>query len=73
MNLKAKKYKFIQKLFDVNKTLLRKLENVLRKETEEPQRISLEQYNKEINEAIEDVKNGNFYTHKEVGEHIKQW
>lgn len=36
-------------------------------------RISIEQYNKEIDESIAQIERGEFYTHKEVGERIKQW
>jgi len=73
MDLEARKYEFIQKLFNVNETLFEKLENVISKETKEPQRISLEQYNKEIDEAIEDIENGNFYTQEEARKIASQW
>jgi hypothetical protein len=43
------------------------------KETKEPQRISLYQYNIEIDEAIEDVESGNFYTEKEARKIASQW
>ena len=36
-------------------------------------RISIEQYNKEINDSIEQIEKGEFYSHQEVGERIKQW
>lgn len=73
MNLEARKYEFIQKLFTVNETVLEQLENVLKKSTKKPQRISLEQYNKEIDEAIEDVENGNFYTQEEARKIASKW
>lgn len=73
MDLQTRKYEFIQKLFNVNEVLLEQLENVLKKGTKDPERISLEQYNKEIDEAIAQIEKGEFYTHQEVGEHIKQW
>ena len=37
------------------------------------ERISIEQYNKEIDESIAQIKNGKTYTHEQVGERIKQW
>lgn len=37
------------------------------------QRISIEQYNKEIDEALEDIKAGRVHTHDEVKEIVKQW
>ncbi len=73
MNLEARKYEFIQKLFTVNETVFEQLENVLNKSTKKPQRISLEQYNKEIDEAIEDVENGNFYTQEEARKIASKW
>jgi len=36
-------------------------------------RISIEEYNKEGYEALERVKNGQFYTHEEVEEMSKEW
>jgi hypothetical protein len=38
-----------------------------------PQRISIEQYNKEIDDAMERVKGGEFYSHEEVVEMSKKW
>ncbi len=73
MDLQARKYEFIQKLFTVNETLFEQLENVLKKGAKEPQRISIEQYNKELDESIAEIERGEFYSHEEVGERIKQW
>ena len=73
MDLETRKYEFIQRLFDVNETLFERLESVLNNGTKEPQRISLEQYNKEIDEAIEDVEKGNVYTQEEARKIANQW
>ena len=35
--------------------------------------ISIEQYNKEINEAMEEIKRGEVYTHEEVVKMSKNW
>ncbi len=35
--------------------------------------ISLEQYNKEIDEAMKEMDEGEFYTHEEVVEASKTW
>ncbi len=35
--------------------------------------ISLEQYNKEIDDAMEEVKNGEVYSHEEVVKMAKKW
>ena len=37
------------------------------------ERISLDQYNKEIDEAIARVEAGDFYTHEEVEKMAKDW
>jgi len=37
------------------------------------ERISIEQYNTEIDESIAQIEEGKTYTHQEVGERIKQW
>jgi hypothetical protein len=37
------------------------------------QRISIEQYNKEIDEAMKEIDAGEFYTHEEVIEMAKKW
>lgn len=36
-------------------------------------RISIQQYNDEIDEAVRDVKNGNYITHEEVIALTKEW
>lgn len=43
------------------------------REKVQPERISTEQYNREIDESIEQIEKGHVHTHQEVGEHIKQW
>lgn len=40
---------------------------------EDNQRISIEQYNKEIDEAVARVEAGEFYTHEEVKNMSKDW
>lgn len=37
------------------------------------ERISIEQYNKEIDASIADIESGNHYTQEEVKEIVKQW
>lgn len=37
------------------------------------ERISIEQYNKEIDASIAQIENGQTYTHQQVGERIKKW
>jgi hypothetical protein len=73
MDLETRKYEFIQRVFSLNENLFEKLESLLKKETKEPKRISIEQYNKEIDEAILQVKNGEFYTQEEVEKMAEKW
>ena len=73
MDLRARKFEFIQKLGDINEAVFEQLENVLKKGLKESERISIEQYNKEIDASIAQIERGEFYTHQEIGERIKQW
>lgn len=74
MDLQARKYKFIQKLFNVNEVLFEQLENVLIKGTKESfERISLEQYNKELDEAEADIEAGNYSSMEEARKIASQW
>jgi len=57
------------KFIEVIKDLLKSR----KKAAQQPERISIEQYNKEIDEALEDIKAGRVHTHQEVKEMIKQW
>ncbi|MDB4289835.1 hypothetical protein OAD49_03100 [Flavobacteriaceae bacterium] len=55
-------------------TLIALFKNMLKYRKKVPsERISIEQYNKEINESIAQIERGEFYTHQEVKERIKQW
>jgi hypothetical protein len=37
------------------------------------ERISIAQYNEEINVSIAQIEKGETYTHQQMGERIKQW
>lgn len=37
------------------------------------ERISIEQYNEELDESIAQIERGELYTHEEMGERIRQW
>lgn len=39
----------------------------------EDDRISKEQYNKELDESIAQIERGETYTHEEMGERIRKW
>ena len=76
MNLQAD-IKWIHKELDEVKdaTLLQAIKNILKYRTKETQseRISIEQYNKEVDEAIARVENGEFYTQEEAEKIMDKW
>ncbi len=73
MDLETRKYEFIQRVFSLNENLFEKLESLLKKETKEPKRISIEQYNKELDEAEKDIEAGNYYTIEEARKIASGW
>jgi len=76
MDLQAE-LKWIHKELDEVKdeTLLEAIKNMLkyRRKVVKSERISIEQYNKEIDESIAQIEKGEVYTHQEVKERMKQW
>lgn len=77
MNIQAE-LNWIHKELDEVKdpNLLEAIKNILKyrkKVIQSEQRISVEQYNKEIDESIAQIEKGEFYTHQEVKERMKQW
>lgn len=46
---------------------------LLEDDIEQDGRISIAQYNKEIDEAMEEIKRGEVYTHEEVIKMSKNW
>ena len=77
MDLQADIKWIVKELQDVkDPTFIEVVKDLLKsrkKMAQQPERISIEQYNKEIDEALEDVKAGRVHTHQEVKEMIKQW
>ncbi len=55
------------------KSVVQMLKTFLKGRRKNPGRISIEQYNKEINEAMEEVKRGETYSHEEVVKMSKNW
>ena len=55
------------------KSVVQMLKTFLKGRQEKPGRISIEQYNKEIDEAMEEVKRGEVYTQEEVEKMAKDW
>lgn len=55
-------------------TLIEAFKNLLQyRKKVSSERIDIEQYNKEVDESIAQIARGEFYTHEEMGERIKQW
>ena len=55
------------------KSVVQMLKTFIKGRRENPGRISIEQYNKEIDETMEEVKKGEVYTHDEVVKMAKDW
>jgi predicted transcriptional regulator len=54
--------------------LLEAIKNILKyRRKVSSERISIEQYNEEIDASIADIEAGNYHTHEEVKDMIKQW
>jgi GTP cyclohydrolase I len=55
------------------KSVIQMLKTFLKGRNENPGRISIEQYNKEIDEAMDEVRRGETYSHAEVVKMAKSW
>ncbi|HVS92940.1 MAG TPA: hypothetical protein VHE59_12945 [Mucilaginibacter sp.] len=55
------------------KSVLHMLKTFLRSREKDLPRISIEQYNKEIDEAIARVEAGDYYSHEDVERMAKEW
>jgi len=75
MDIQARKLHFIQEFLKVqSEEVISKLEKVLTKsEDAEFKPMSMEQFNAEIDESMEDFKAGRFSTSEELLEEIKGW
>ena len=72
MDFQLTKLEIIEMLLHTKEeAILDKVKILLEKEL--PKRISLEQYNKEIDEAVKDIENGEYYTHEEALKIASQW
>ena len=55
-------------------TLLEAIKNILKyRKKVSSERISIEQYNKELEASEKEIEQGNFYTHEQVRERVKKW
>ncbi|MEX2568511.1 MAG: hypothetical protein WD431_21385 [Cyclobacteriaceae bacterium] len=67
----ARKYAIIEKVMHLNEEELTELETSLIKVSESP--ISVEQYNREIDEAEAEMDRGEFYSQEDVEKMAKKW
>ena len=58
---------------DEKKSLLGVIKSFLSNRKEASVRVSLEQYNKELDKAEAQFKSGNFITHEEMIKRVKKW
>jgi hypothetical protein len=66
--------KYVSQLSEIQKkSLLEKVKSFLKINKIQPERITIEQYNREIDEAIARVEAGDFYTQDEVERMSKEW
>lgn len=55
------------------KSVIQMLKVFLNGKVENKDRVSIEQYNKELDEAIGQIENGHVYSHEEVVKMSKTW
>lgn len=55
------------------KSVIQMLKTFLKGRGEKPQRISVEQYNKEIEEAEAEYERGEYITHEDLLKEMKKW
>lgn len=68
--------KWIQKELDTveDPALIHFFKNMLKNRNKvSSERISITQYNKEIDESIAQIERGETFTHQQMGERIKKW
>ena len=76
MDLQTRKLHFIESILSIgNEKVIEKLETLLKKEQEKEgnNRVSIEQYNRELEEADSEIDRGEFYTQEEVEKMSKKW
>lgn len=76
MDIQTKKIHFVQEFLALsNEAIIDKLESILRKEKikMDGQRISIEQYNKELDEAEAEMDRGEYISHEELKKQMEKW
>ncbi|MDE3185661.1 MAG: hypothetical protein KGM16_19795 [Bacteroidota bacterium] len=64
---------FIQLTEPQKKSLLQLIKTFIKSDKEPEQSISIEQYNKELDEAMIDINEGNFTTLAELQKEMQSW
>lgn len=64
---------FVQLNETEKKSVLQMLKAFLQTRGETYQRITVEQYNKELEEADKQIESGNFITHEEMEKEMEKW
>jgi hypothetical protein len=72
--LEKKMFNYFSQLNEQGKkSVVQMLKVFLNARTKNMKRMSIEQYNIELDKAMEEVKRGETYTHDEVAEMSKKW
>lgn len=64
---------FIQLTEPQKNSLLQMIKSFARPDTETRESVSIEEYNKELDDAMERINNGNFTTFEELQSEMKSW
>lgn len=76
MDLQTRKLHFIEAILSIgNEKVIEKLEALLKKEQakEDGQRVSIEQYNRELEEANSRIESGQYTSHEDVTKESATW
>jgi hypothetical protein len=64
---------FMQLTLAGKKSVVQMIKTFLQRNKKEEERVSLEEYNKDIDEAMAEVARGESYSHEEVVKMAKNW
>ncbi len=64
---------FMQLSLAEKKSVVQMIKTFLKRSNEKSEAVSLEDYNKDIDEAMAEIARGEFYTHEEVVKMSKDW
>jgi hypothetical protein len=69
----VRKYAIIEKVMHLKEEELQQLEASLQEILTEEEPISVEQYNRELEEADAAIDQGEYISHEEAAQRLKQW